>query len=535
MPVSGLADALPDLAVLIRRDGTILDHMGGRALVALSLADDCAGKQLDIVWPEPLCAALKQLVRSAIARRTTVEASLRHAGATYEVRASAQGPDRAICVIRPALGREMPEDPLATTSEMVRPQFDRRGFMRRLWETMSRAALHERPAAIAVIHLEGIAGIASAIDFSLSERVLRAALLRMPGDFGCDSECSWYLGQLSETSLALVMENANRDTIGALTEQVCASLREPIAIGEDSFHVTPYPGVALLGQDAASPRNLLDHARVASAEAQRSGSQRPIFFSEALKVRSLQRLDMARELREAIADRLFRLRYVGRHELVTGRLVGRAAYLRWEHPLRGEVRPAEFLSVAESTGLAIALSRAALSNLRDDFAAMRPQLGVDARISFGPLRHHLLQDDFIDDIGRFLADGAMPAGRLEIRIAERTFVALNPSVCRALRKLGVQIVVDELGRGLGSLDKLARAPIFGVQLDRAWVTAIQDDAVAAKVCRAEICAATALGLTPIATGIDDERQRSALLELGCGQGSGDLYREVTRQFDRAVM
>jgi EAL domain-containing protein (putative c-di-GMP-specific phosphodiesterase class I) len=101
-----------------------------------------------------------------------------------------------------------------------------------------------------------------------------------------------------------------------------------------------------------------------------------------------------------------------------------------------------------------------------------------------------------------------------------------------LRDLGVQLVVDEIGRGMGSLDRLARSPVWGMQLDRAWVTALRRDAVALKVCRAGIGAATALGLTPIATGVDDEEQRQALLVLGCRHGSGDLYREAAPDISR---
>jgi EAL domain-containing protein (putative c-di-GMP-specific phosphodiesterase class I) len=157
------------------------------------------------------------------------------------------------------------------------------------------------------------------------------------------------------------------------------------------------------------------------------------------------------------------------------------------------------------------------------------------RLSFGALRHHLLQDDFVDDIGRFLAESGMPASRLELRIAERTFATMNASICQSLGRLGVQIVVDEVGRGFASsLDRLARAPIWGLQLDRAWTTALRADEVAMKVCRAAIGAATALGLSPIATGVDNAAQRDALLALGCQHGSGDLF-GPSAEFDTVIM
>jgi EAL domain-containing protein (putative c-di-GMP-specific phosphodiesterase class I)/GGDEF domain-containing protein len=523
-----LIDALPDLAVLLRRDGVILSHVGGCAVGAIKPPTDAAGKRLEAVWPEPLAGVLLQLARRAIAQRATMEITFKSADLNYEARASAQGPDRVICIIRAVLPDEASDEALSSTGESLRPQLDRRGFLRRFQQTLSLAAMSEKPAAVAVIYLDGIADIARVVDAKVSEQVLSAAILRLPLESSHEAggQFTWYLGQLSETLLALAMETADRDGVEACVARIGASLREPVTVGDASFHLTPYTGVAILGQDATSPKSLIGHARAAATEARRSGSGRAHFFSDTLKLRSLARLDIARELREAIDNRDIRLRYVGRHDLATGRLVAWVGYLRWIHPLRGEVHPTEFLGVAETTGLAAALSRAVLQGVREDFAAVAPHIASDVRISFGALRHHILNDDFAGDIGRFLQDGAVPADRLELRISERTFTVLNPSVCKSLKELGVRLVVDEVGRGMASIDGLARAPIWGLQLDRAWVTAVRSDEVALKVCRAGISAATALGFTAIATGVDDAEQRAALLALGCGQGSGDLYREA---------
>lgn len=523
-----LIDALPDLVMLVRRDGVILSHVGGCAVAAIKPPTDAVGKRLLSVWPESLAGAIVQLARRAIAQRATMELSFKNADLGYEARVSAQGPDRVICVIRAALPSGAPDDILSSTGELQRPQLDRRGFLRRFQQTLSLAAISEKPAAVAVIHVDGVADIARVVDGKVSEQVLSAAILRLPLESSRASgeEISWYLGQLNETLLALVIETADRDAIEACVARLGSSLREPVGIGDAAFHLTPYVGVAILGQDATSPKSLIEHARAAATEARRSGSVHPYFFTDTLKLRSLARLDIARELRDAISNRDIRLRYVGRYDLATGRLVAWAGYLRWIHPLRGEVHPIEFLGVAETTGLAAVLSRSVLQGVREDFAAVLPYVDADVRISFGALRHHVLHNDFVSDIGRLLEEGGVPAGRLELRISERTFIVLDPSVCKSLRELGVRLVVDEVGRGMASIDRLARAPIWGLQLDRAWVTALRSDEVALKVCRAGISAARALGLTPIATGVDDRDQRTALLALGCGQGSGDLYADA---------
>ena len=206
-------------------------------------------------------------------------------------------------------------------------------------------------------------------------------------------EPPWYLGQLSEGVLALVLESADRLAIEACVARVCRSLRAPVELDDASFHVTPYAGAAILGQDAGSPRTLLEHARAAATEAKRSGAEEVRFFTDTLELRSLARLDIAHELRGAIADRAIRLRYVGRHDLATGRHVAKVGYLHWLHPLRGEVRPAEFVSIAEATGLALALSRSALASLREDLATVSRPDDAAGCVSFGPLRHHLLHHD----------------------------------------------------------------------------------------------------------------------------------------------
>jgi EAL domain-containing protein (putative c-di-GMP-specific phosphodiesterase class I) len=354
---------------------------------------------------------------------------------------------------------------------------------------------------------------------------MTTALARLPvrADDAADASPDWYLGQLGENLLAVVVESSNREAIEARVASVCTSLREPIVVGDAEFRLTPYAGVGILGVDASNPRVLLDHARAAAAEARRAASRDVFFFSDTLQLKSLARIDIARELRDAIASRAIRLRYTARHDLRTGRRVAWVGYVRWFHPLRGEIRPAEFLRVAQTTGLATSLSRSVLAHLPQDFATLGTQSETDVRISLGALRDHVLHEDFVADMQALLSDAAVPPERLELRIAEKVFVARDCSDLRALQRRGVQFVVDEVGRGAGSLAALARAPIFGLQLDRAWAEALCTDGVARNVCRAGLAMAKALALTPIATGVDSERQRAALLDLGCRFGLGDLY------------
>ncbi|HEY4366792.1 MAG TPA: EAL domain-containing protein [Steroidobacteraceae bacterium] len=517
--MSALIELLPDLVFLMRRDGSVASHVGGQGVPDLRLG----GARGEAAWSESTAALIKQLVRRSISHRGPVESRFQEQGRDYDIRVTPQGPDRAICIVRATLPGSR-DDVAEATGERPRPELDRRGFLRRLRESMSIAALREQPLAVAMLYVKDIQDIGQIMGSRISEQIMSAAILRLSAQAGAaDAQPKWYLGQLGENVLAMVMNTADRDAIDACVSRVCASLREPVAVDDAEFRLTPYAGVGILGQDSSSPKALLDHARAAATEARRAASNRTFFYSDTLQLRSLARLDLARELREAIANRDIRFRYVGRHDLATGRLVAWVGYLRWQHPLRGEIPPAEFLRVAASTGLAVALSRAALKSLCEDFAALKRRSEPDVRISFGALRDHVFHEDFLNDVQRVLVEKAIPAERLELRISEKAFVTLDRGDFRSLQKRAVQLVVDEVGRGMSSLSLLARSPIWGLQLDRAWVTASSTDDVARRVCCAGIGMATALGITPIAAGVDDKAQRDALLKMGCRYGSGDLY------------
>jgi EAL domain-containing protein (putative c-di-GMP-specific phosphodiesterase class I)/GGDEF domain-containing protein len=518
-----LQHLLPELHMLVRRDGVLLDCLGGRGVAGLMPPGSCIGQPLECGWPEQVSTIVRQLVRRAIGSRSGTEARFVVENRAYDIRVTAQGPDRAICVVSAAVKEAGPDTTDCTPAPVAR-RLERRGFLRRFRESMADATLREKPTAVAVIELEGVRDVARVMDARVCEQVIRAAVERVSGPAEPDcGERLWYAGQLSEDALAVVIASDDRETIEACVTDLCEKLRTPVSIGSAALQLTPHAGVAILGRDGTSPNAILDHARAAASEMRRAGSERVCFFSDTLQLRSLARLDIAQELNEAISRGDVRLRYVGRHDLATGNLVCHVGYLRWVHPLRGEVRPAEFVGVAEATGLAVSLSRSAMSSLHEDFATLLSQSPKHVRISFGALRHHVLHRDFATDIAGLLADSGVPPDYLELRVSERTFISVEPATLRALSSMGVQLVVDEVARGLTSFERMAQSPLVGLQLDRSWTSALHRDQAALRVCGAGISVATALGLTPIATGVDDVHKQRALLRLGCQQGIGDLY------------
>lgn len=528
MKPDSLIHALPDLVTFIRRSGVITRHLGGRGMAGVTDKGSLEGRRLDEVWGEAAAQLLLQMVRRALASRESVEGPFSDGARRFQARVEPVGPERVLCVIRSIGASGESERPGDGAPREIR--IDRRGFLSRFQQSVADAALRERPLAICMIMLRGLNEIGRVIDFAIAEKVATAAMQRLEQvrleDAGGQQ---WYLGQLGEGLLAVVVEGTSgRELVRELAHALCDSLAEPLRLGDASFELSPCAGVAMLGHDATQPQALLDHARTAMLEARRSALPEVHFYSDTLRAQPFLRLDFERELREAIAADQLSLRYAARHDFASGRLVAIQAYLRWIHPLRGDVRPAEFLPVAESTGLSTPLSRWALGRLRRDLGALRAMIGPQVRVSFGALRHHLSSDTLAADVEEFLASGELAPGTLELRIAERTVAGLSTPdrTLGRLAELGAFLVVDEFGRGFTSLARLVHLPVQALQVDRSFVTTIDEDPAALRICQAVARLAGAFGLTPVATGIDSERDCERMRQAGFEQGLGDLYGQL---------
>jgi diguanylate cyclase (GGDEF)-like protein len=521
MSGAALLEAMPDVVAFIESNGVVSHHLGGRQVPFMKGAGDLAGRRLQDLLPPQVAALLNRLVKRAIADRAACESEFSVADGAYHVRMSAHGPRRALCVIRHV---DPAQVPTAATKNA-----EARGFMRRLRRSLNEAALRERPLALCAIFLDGLADIGSFVDFSIREQIVHEMLRRLPdGDDG-SSGPRWYVGHLGESVLGAIVEGQlDHDGVRSVVASICEVIAQPVQIHDATFHMTPYAGVAILGEDASAPEALLDHARAAMLEARRSKSSAIQFYSDTLRLLPVARLDIERELRRAIEDDQIDLRYVARHDLCSGEMAGLHAYMRWKHPLQDVIAPARFLPIANATGLAVPLSRAALERLVKDLPILRARHGEDVPISFGALRQHVTSGHLIRDCRRLASSSQCEFGRLELRIAERTLANLHRPG-RALGDMvdfGARLVVDEMGRDFSSFASLAQLPIAALQIDRSLVVGASADASVARSCGAIAAAAAALDAIPIAAGIDDEAIRGSMTAAGCAQGLGDLYPQV---------
>jgi len=529
MSAESLIEAMPDVVAFLRPDGLITHHAGGRDVPFLNASGSLAGRRLEEVLPAQTAELLKRLARRAIATRADCESPFTVDSVSYRVRLVPQRPDRVLCVI----GRSAAMTEALPAGDAPAPGVrDRRSFVLEFQNSVSDCVLRERPLALCLIFLDGLGEVSRLVDFAVGERMLAEMLTRLPASGAEPDSVTWYYGQIGSVVIGVVIEGFDeRERIREVISSVCDALTRPIPVGDARFHCSPRVGVALLGEDASRANLLFDHANAALLEARRGEPGTIQFYSDTLRLLPMSRIDIERELRLAITHQQIELRYVARHDLGTGRVVGVQAYLRWRHPLRGDIAPAEFLPIAAATGLALALSRAALHRLLADLSSLRARYGSDVSISFAALRQHVASGQLLADCIELTAAAKYDLGHLELRLAEQTLAGMAQPE-RALREwvdFGARVIIDEFGGGFCSLAQLPLLPLAGLQIDRRLVVSSGTDSAALRSCKAIVGLAKALDITPIAAGVDAESTRRLMLDLGCDQGLGDLYPAVERR------
>ena len=273
--------------------------------------------------------------------------------------------------------------------------------------------------------------------------------------------------------------------------------------------------------------------------AKSSGRNNYKFFSETMLTKSLHRLDLENEIRRAIEDRQFEIYYQPKVDIDSWTIVGAEALLRWPHPERGNISPAEFVPIAEETGMITVIQqwvlREACKELRS-WLSMRPQpLTVSVNIS----SHHFHGGTLVDDVRAAVSEARVDPRALELEITESVLLLdINSTVksLRILKEAGVALSIDDFGTGYSSLSYLNRLPIDTLKIDRSFVENLHRKKDDAAICAAIMAMANQLGLKVVAEGVEVEEQLEFLKRHGCGQIQGFLYSKAipAREFRQLI-
>jgi EAL domain-containing protein (putative c-di-GMP-specific phosphodiesterase class I) len=234
---------------------------------------------------------------------------------------------------------------------------------------------------------------------------------------------------------------------------------------------------------------------------------------------------LATDLRAALRDGQLFVVYQPVVELGQGRLDGVEALARWRHPARGLVPPAEFIAIAEETGLIGELGDFVLRTACSDFAHWRATLGARAprRIAVNLSRRQLDDDGFVDGVRDLLAQLGLPPPMLQLEITESLAAQGAEAVLRALKALGVQLSLDDFGTGYSSLACLHQLPVDRVKIDRSFVAHAETVEYHRVLIEATTRVARTLGMHTVAEGIETRGQARLMAALGCDGGQGWLF------------
>jgi diguanylate cyclase (GGDEF)-like protein len=315
---------------------------------------------------------------------------------------------------------------------------------------------------------------------------------------------------------------ARAEDVSDMCERISAALREPIDIEGRALAVRMSVGIASAPRDAACPDELFRKADMALYAAKAAGKGVSRHFHEALESVLLERQALEADLRSAIATNEMELYLQPIVQIETGAATGFEALLRWRHATRGMISPAEFIPIAESSGLIVPLGEWVLREACCAAAEWDQPLTISVNLS----SVQFASDDLLGTIKRALRDADLAPGRLEVEITESVRLQTDDKVLatlHSLRELGVRVALDDFGTGYSSLSYLASFPFDRIKIDRSFVMNMLTDQTSAMIVQATIALANSLGLASTTEGVETVEQLEALRKAGATAAQGFLF------------
>jgi len=318
----------------------------------------------------------------------------------------------------------------------------------------------------------------------------------------------------------------DEETSMRLGDRLIQAMDEPILVGKQRFNLGASIGLALFPTDGVAVDDLLRNAEAAMCRAKVHARNTVQAYRPELTQVVQQRFELTHALRHANEAAQFRLEYQPQVRLSDGHLVGAEALLRWRHPTRGPISPAEFIPLAEDTGLIIPIGRWVLEQACAQAARWQGQPGKPQQVAVNVSARQLRQSDFIDTVDFILKETGCPPQALELEVTESLLLEDAEQAIELLGQLasrGVRVAIDDFGTGYSSLSYLKRMPVQTLKIDRSFVQELGSDSNVAAIARTVIVLARSLNLDVLAEGVETAEQAEWLKREGCDWAQGWHY------------
>lgn len=302
-------------------------------------------------------------------------------------------------------------------------------------------------------------------------------------------------------------------------------LAPEISVDEHLVKVTASVGVCIYPDFASDVKHLFKRADAAMYVAKESGRNQHQIFSEDMLKETADRLMLEHALRHAIANGEMEMHYQPQVSLTTGAITGMEALLRWTHPRMGKISPAQFIPLAEETGLIVSIGEWAFMRSCCEGKALQEELGMDLTISVNLSPRQFQQKNLVQVIEHCLAKSGLAACHLEIEITEGILMVNshdNLDKLQKIRELGARISIDDFGTGFCSFSYLLQYQVDRLKIDQSFVRQAETDLNAASVVRTIIAMSHGLNIKVVAEGVETDEQLRFLLRKKCDEAQGNL-------------
>lgn len=411
---------------------------------------------------------------------------------------------------------------LATSDPLTRLA-NRQRFDEQASQVLASAYASGRNCALLFVDLDNFRLLNNGYGHRVGDRVLIEVAERMRKIV----EAPNLLGRRGGDELVVLLTDAEKTELAVQKAQaLIQSITAPISVQGMEVSVTPSIGIAFFPQDGADLDSLLNAADAAMYQAKENGRQTYAFYTPAVARRVDLRLRLEQRLQRAVESRDFKLFYQPLVSLVDGKMMGAEALIRWKDAELGEISPAEFIPIAEESGLVVQLGDWVI---REACRARRVwrQLGLDVppvAVNFSGVQ--LRQIGCVENLLEVLAEHEVNSNEIEVEVTETglldTSAVARENLVR-MRNAGIKLALDDFGVGFSSLSHLRDLPIHRLKIDRSFTVECMRDARTLTIVKAVIEMARSLGIAVTAEGIETQAQQTWMQHLGCDSAQGFLF------------
>lgn len=394
----------------------------------------------------------------------------------------------------------------------------------RLEQALKQADREDTRVAVLFLDLDHFKNVNDSLGHPVGDTLLQALTRRLSERLREEDS----FGRLGGDEFLIILNHARRpESAATIARELIGLLEAPFVLPNgNEIYVGASVGISIYPQDGEQASTLIQHADSAMYRAKGDGRNTFCFYTPELTVAANLRIDMESRLRRAIAQEEFVLHYQPQLRIDSGEIIACEALLRWNEPHKGLVSPADFIPVAEETGLIVALGDWVLEAAAAQFRRWIDQGLPQFCLSINMSGRQLQQDDIVARLKAVSRRYDLPAERIKLELTESIIMGQGEdaeSLLHAIRALGMRLSIDDFGTGYSSLAYLKRFPIDELKIDRSFVRDLPADNDDAEIAATIIAMARNLNLQVVAEGVETREQADFLAAHGCNLCQGYLY------------